>query len=179
MVPYVHSGYERRPDDHYPTIDTRCVDALIDTWEIIGAVVDCCAPNGSGIVDRMGPGWEAHCTASADDFGLGDWVVTNPPYLRGIVDEIASKVVAGVRSGKLDGAALLMRANWDLAACRAALFADPLYRGQTRMRFRPWWSEDRKAQPIHNYAWHVWAQGKGEPVVRYWPPAPPAPAPPA
>ena len=44
-----------------------------------------------------------------------------------------------------------------------------LYRGQTRMRFRPWWSGDRKAQPIHNYVWHVWAPGVGEPVIRYWP----------
>jgi hypothetical protein len=95
--------------------------------------------------------------------------VTNPPYKRGLVDEIANDVVFQVRCGMAEGAAMLMRANWDMAACRSALFSDPLYRGQTRMRFRPWWSEDRKAQPIHNYVWHVWADGEGEPVIRYWP----------
>ena len=98
-------------------------------------------------------------------------IVTNPPYSRGVVDAIADATIARVRSGQVLGVALLMRANWDLAQRRAHLFALPEYAGQTRMRFRPWWSEERKAQPIHNFVWHVWAGHRpgAEPVVRYWP----------
>lgn len=170
MVPYVHSNYERRADDHYPTIDGRCVQALVDTWPISGRIVDCCAPQGSGIVDELRRlGYDAHAAPEVVGTAAVDWIVTNPPYKRGLVDEIATTIVDRVRRGRTGGAALLMRANWDLAACRAELFADPLYRGQTRLRFRPWWSEDRKAQPIHSYVFHVWHPGSGEPVIRYWP----------
>lgn len=100
-----------------------------------------------------------------------DWIITNPPYRRPTVDLIANDVLAMVRGGYVKGAAMLMRSNWDLAQRRTELFASPYYRGQTRLRFRPWWSEDRKCQPIHAYSWQVWTTtGEGPaPVVRYWP----------
>lgn len=169
--PYVHSNYERRPDDDYQTIDARCVQALIETWPVSGRIVDCCAPKGSGIVYALHKlGFlDAVCARSTSFVDPADWIVTNPPYKRGVVDEIANSIVARVRSGEVTGAALLMRANWDLARCRAALFADPLYRGQTRLRFRPLWSDERKAEPIHSFVHHIWTPGEGEPVIRYWP----------
>ena len=102
---------------------------------------------------------------------MTDWIVTNPPYKRGLVDEIARQAVHHCQQGQVQGVALLMRPIWDLAACRTGLFDLSLYRGQTRLQFRPWWSEERKAQPIHNFVWHVWAQGEGDPVVKYWPPS--------
>ena len=40
--------------------------------------------------------------------------MTNPPYGRDVVDAIAEATVARVRSGQVLGAALLMRASWDL-----------------------------------------------------------------
>ena len=88
-----------------------------------------------------------------DAFGEfeASYIVTNPPYGRGVVDTIAEATIARVRSGQVLGVAMLMRANWDLAQRRANLFALPEYAGQIRMRFRPWWSEERKAQPIHNF----------------------------
>jgi hypothetical protein len=46
-VPFVHSGYERKPDDDYQTVDPRCLQALLDTWEIDGTIVDCCGRHGS------------------------------------------------------------------------------------------------------------------------------------
>jgi hypothetical protein len=163
-VPYVHSGYERRADDHYPTIGGRCVEALLATWPIEGSIVDCCAPQGSAIVNQLlDAGHDAHCIADAFAAFKADWIVTNPPYQRGLADRIAQSAVVRVGSGAVHGAAFLMRANWDLAQVRAEIFASDLYRGQTRMRFRPWWSDDR-------YVWHVWSLGAGdEPVVRYWP----------
>lgn len=174
-VPFVHSRFARRASDHYPTIDSRCVQALLDTWNVEGKVVDCCAPQGSGIVDALrelaDDRVHAVCAETADAPFRADWIVTNPPYARGIVDEIAQVIVSRVVSGEVLGAAMLMRANWDLAACRADLFASPWYSGQTRMRFRPWWSESRSKQPIHSFAWLVWSRWgyDDEPVVRYWP----------
>lgn len=169
-VPYVHSGYERIPDDNYQTVDGRCVQALVETWPIEGRIVDCCAPQGSGIASWLKDnGHDAYCAGTVNFIDPADWIVTNPPYLRGVVDEIATGIVGRVRAGEVKGAVLLMRANWDLAACRSALFADPLYRGQTRLRFRPFWSEDRRAQPIHSFVLHVWSEGSGEPIIRYWP----------
>lgn len=172
-VPYVHSGYERRADDHYPTVDGRLLEALQDTWDIGGRIIDCCAPQGSGIVDWLrSNGLDAHCEPTAFGGEPADWLVTNPPYLRGLVDGIARVALARLRRREVHGVAFLTRASWDLANCRADLFERPWYAGQTRMRFRPWWSEDRKAQPIHNFCWHVWMPGpRGEPVVRYWSPS--------
>lgn len=169
-VPYVHSNYERRADDHYPTIDGRCVQALVETWKLSGRLVDCCAPQGSGIADRLKElGYDAYCAGMVNFIDPADWIVTNPPYARGVVDEIAEAAIERLQWREVKGVAFLMRANWDLAIRRSELFDLCLYRGQTRMRFRPWWSEDRKAQPIHNYVWHVWTAGEGEPVIRYWP----------
>lgn len=171
--PFVHSRYERRAEDHYPTIDGRCVRALLDTWEIGGRIVDNCAPTGSGIVDFLrAVDHDAHCGERFEADFDADWIVANPPYMRGVVDAVVEDAVARVVGGRIKGAAFLMRANWDLAGRRAHLFDPPWHAGQTRMRFRPWWSEDRKAQPIHSFVWLVWARTEGEPVVRYWPRAP-------
>lgn len=172
-VPYVHSRFERRAQDHYPTIDSRCVDALLDTWPVFGEVVDCCAPQGSGIVDALnasgGFSGKAECASTADAPFKANWIVTNPPYARGIVNEIAQVIVSRVASGNISGAAMLMRANWDLARGRADLFEPPWYAGQTRLRFRPFWTNERTAQPIHSFVWLLWSKWNGEPVIRYWP----------
>ena len=170
-VPFVHSRYERLADDHYPTIDGRCVKALVETWTIKGVIVDCCAPKGCGIVDWLNDnGQDAYCVGTVDFSGHADWIVTNPPYKLGLVNRIAWQALARLERREVEGVALLMRSTWDHAACRADLFASPLYRGQTRMRFRPWWSKERTANPIHNFVWHVWSRGEGGPVSRYWPP---------
>lgn len=168
---FVQSNYERRKDDFYPTVDDRCITALLDTWTIEGKVIDNCAPVASGILDVLrARGYE--CEGSSDAFAQfeADWIVTNPPYSRDIVDRIAKNAVDRLAEGKVKGVAFLMRANWDLAACRAPLFEAPYYAGQTRMRFRPWWTAERSKQPIHNFVWHVWQKNDGpEPVIRYWP----------
>lgn len=182
-VPFVHSGYERKENDDYQTIDPRCVQALVETGEMnfpkpYGGYrcVDICGSHGSGIVTQL-------LEHGYDAFGLTnalvpltkeslDIVVTNPPYARGIVDDIAGHVIREMqKQNGPDEAYFLMRANWDCAIGRAWMFDNPLYRGQLRMRFRPWWSEERKAQPIHNYVWHRWSRNMVDapPSVSYWP----------
>lgn len=169
-VPYVHSNYERIADDNYQTVDSRCVKALVDTVQIptYMRIVDCCSPNGSGIVDTLNK-LNYLAFGTSDAFGLFDatWIVSNPPYKRGLVDKIINAQID--RIPKVEGVAMLLRSNFDFAKSRYGMFSTPYYYGQIHMMFRPWWSEDKKAQPIHNFVWHIWRMGAGkEPVVKYW-----------
>ena len=184
-VPFVHSGYARKENDDYQTIDTRCIQALMETPEMglredlikcpNKKVVDICASHGSGIVTTLNNyGFEAEGREEAflplNKQGIHA-IVTNPPYDRRIVDKIVCHVLEQltVTDGPCS-AYFLMRANWDFASSRSWLFDNAMYRGQLRMRFRPWWSEERKAQPIHNYVWHHWSFFEaGPPIISYWP----------
>jgi hypothetical protein len=172
-TPYVHSGYERKEHDDYQTIDGRCVDALVDSLSILDPpFVDMCGRFGSGITDRLrAKGFDARNLNDAftDDIPYC-WITTNPPYDRKIVDTFTRRAIHLIEEEKVAGACFLMRANWDFAVSRKNLFDTGTYYGQVRMRFRPWWSEERKAQPIHNYVWHVWTNPRHlHPVIHYWP----------
>ena len=168
MPPYVHSNYARIKDDNYQTVDSRCIQALVDTVALSGRIIDCCSPDGSGIVDSLkGMGYLARGVADAFGNFEGMWVVSNPPYKRGLVDKIINAQID--RLGNVEGVAMLLRNNFDFAKSRYIMFTSPYYYGQIHMMFRPWWSEDKKAQPIHNFVWHIWRLGTGkEPVVKYW-----------
>lgn len=188
-VPYVHSGYDRKENDDYQTVDGRCVQALVDSlrgspvWLAKNhAIVDMCGSHGSGIIRALATQGYAKVWAAKEAFERHetDWIITNPPYDRAIVDKYARHALKQIEEGEVYGAAFLMRANWDMARSRAPLFESPFYHGQIRMRFRPWWSEDRKAQPIHNYVWHIWYVEQhmntlenedriARPQIYYWP----------
>lgn len=172
-VPYVHSNYERIEDDNYQTVDPRCVQALVETASIIrGKIVDCCSPNGSGIVDKLRSlGFVAD--GMSDAFSLTedvDWIVSNPPYKRGLVDKIIWRQIERLEFEHVFGVAMLLRSNFDFAKSRWGMFNNLWYFGQVRMMFRPWWSEDKKAQPIHNFVWHIWTAScmESQPSVWYW-----------
>lgn len=176
---FVHSGYERKENDDYQTIDHRCIDALVESIpELLlkdDRVVDFCGSHGSGIVTRLNELgiYSEGAKEAFTDHGQFDWIISNPPYDRKVVDDFANHALNHLEFlGKQNtrGVAFLMRANWDFAACRQNLFDRQDYMMQIRMRFRPWWSEERTAQPIHNYVWHVWYKNNPfkEPVLRYW-----------
>jgi hypothetical protein len=157
-IPFVHSNYERRPDDDYQTIDKRCVYGFLEHFPKIVSCVDVCAKNGSGIVDTL-----KECGYNAKGIGdaftndlITDWIVTNPPYKRPLVDQIIIQQMQRLARGQINGFAALLRSNFDFAKSRQPLFVNPYYYGQIKLCFRPWWSEERKAQPIHNYVWHIW-----------------------
>lgn len=168
--PYVKSNYERIKDDNYQTIDTRCVNALYYTIPVYGKVVDCCSPNGSSIVDVLKVhGLNAVEVEDAFSDFTADWVVTNPPYKRPLVDQILTEQIVRVQNGEFYGFAALLRNNFDFAKTRYDMFTNKNYWGQVHMMFRPWWSEEKKHQPIHNYVWHIWGkENDEEPFVRYW-----------
>jgi hypothetical protein len=167
-VPYVHSGYERIADDNYQTIDVRCIHALRSVVRLSGNIVDCCSPSGSGIVNFLiDEGYRA--AGVGDAFGdiEATWIVSNPPYKRGLVDKIINAQID--RIGYVEGVAMLLRNNFDFAKSRYDMFTHKFYWGAIHMMFRPWWTEDRTAQPIHNYVWHIWSLwAEKEPVVKYW-----------
>jgi hypothetical protein len=171
--PYVKSNYPRIPGDYYPTIDPRCVYALLQHIEIKKShtVFDVCAPQGSGIINTLkATGWEnAFCKPDAfEDLIMCDLIVTNPPFTRPLVDMIIERQIERVRHNQVSLFACLLRANFDFAKSRQTIFKDELYFGQIKMTFRPYWSEERKSAPIHNFVWHIWANSsKKFPVVFY------------
>lgn len=187
--PFVKSNYKRRKNDHYPTIDIRCVEALLDALPNSllalyaldeGEVVDCCAPNGSGIVKGMEQ-LGFHATGVGDAYSeiTARWIVSNPPYKKGVVDKIIKAQVDRIEAGgPVRGVAMLLRTGFDHAKKYAPLFDSYYYYGQIKMRFRPIWIKPKKGvkkkAPIHNYVWHIWIRKSGPPtppVVLYWPKA--------
>ena len=169
MKPYVHSNYERVAEDYYPTIDKRCVYGLL---EYIGVdnCVDVCSPNGSGIVDTLKEcGKTAYGIADAFvDKVNAEWIITNPPYKRVLVDKIINRCIRRIKDGEVFGVAVLLRSNFDYAKSRWDMFAgNEYYYGQIKLLFRPWWSVEHKKQPIHNFCWHIWVNELCYPVVHY------------
>ena len=169
QVPYVHSNFARVANDFYPTIDNRCVFGFLEHFAPNGLCVDVCAPDGSGIVDTLkASGYNAEGLPDAFAENIkAQWIITNPPYKRGLVDEIINRQIQRVESGEVFGLAVLLRSNFDFAKGRKAMFDHPLYFGQIKLCFRPYWSEERTAQPIHNYVWQVWSVSASIPRVLF------------
>lgn len=168
-VPFVHSNFERVEGDYYPTIDERCIDGFLQHFQPEYKIVDVCAPDGSGIVDTLVKrGYSALCRSDAfESMDFYQWIVTNPPYTRGLVDDIINRQISRLEDGQADNLAVLVRSGFDFAKGRAGMFSHPYYAGQIKLTFRPWWSENRTAQPIHNYAWQVWNRRQSD-APRIW-----------
>ncbi len=157
---YVTSGYARFEDDHYPTIDPRCMKALLSGWDIPFPALDpfCSSPETGLAPAQVGDLRDASQYRS---------VVTNPPYARNIVNDLVSQCVDKVKSGDVEVAALLMRLQWDCAKSRVALFESP-FACSLRLLFRPYWLTERKSSPIHNYQWLIWDnRWEGPPTIRH------------
>lgn len=164
--PYVKSKYPRVPGDYYPTIDRRCVYALLQHFKIkkTEIIFDVCAPQGSGIIDTLkATGLDnAFCKPDAfEETIMADWIITNPPYSRPLVDQIIERQIERVRQNHVSVFACLLRANFDFAKSRQHIFKNNfLYFGQVKMLFRPRWIKKSKGSPIHNYVWQIWANPK-------------------
>lgn len=153
-----YSAFERREDDNYPTIDERCLDGLLHYHpEIGGVLVDPCSRGGSALVDQLrARGMSAIGLDDAFAECEGDWLITNPPFKRAMVDRVVRHQIERVSSGKFHGLAVLVRSNWCYAKSREDIFNSRLYAGDVRLAFRVWWTEARDQEPKHNYVWHIW-----------------------
>ena len=170
--PYVNSNYPRIPDDYYPTIDPRCVYGFLEHFRPTGMVIDPCAPQGSGIVDTLTECGVA-AAGRADAFAgpwFVEWIVCNPPYKRGLVDEVIWRQIERIMDREVDYVAMLLRSNFAYARVHDELFKNSYYFGEIKLRFRPWWVADHSKQPIHNFSWHIWSKAHknfGRPVLPY------------
>lgn len=162
------SNFERKPGDHYPTIDTRCLDGLLHFFPLPvmrTRIVDVCANQGSAIVDELRlRGFDAHGIGDAfcsdEDLirfvgGKVDWIITNTPYELSKVDKIIWEQIERVQRRQVTVAAFLLRSTFDHAAKREEMFDHPTYAGQIKLCFRPWWTESRDKSPFHNYVWQI------------------------
>lgn len=171
---FVKSNFARVADDHYPTIDARCLNALLACRPLPTNVWEPCSPGGSALADQLeaaGHVVERGVNVLVEDPppGCRD-AVTNPPYAKPICNQIVFRLVELVRSGALDSAAVLVRSQWDHAGSRAPILGGWPFAGLVRLRFRPWWSEERKKSPIHSYQWAVWDRDHLDPpTVQYFP----------
>lgn len=171
--PFVKSNFPRRANDHYPTIDTRCTDGVVKMLDIPKPfeIVDICADQGSAIVDHLITlGYSAHGVGDAFQENIGgNFIITNTPYNRADVGPIMRRQIKRVADGEVFGAAFLLKTGFDHAKAYADMFDSPFYYGQIKLRFRPWWTEDRSVAPIHNYLWHIWKPNIMEnPCVLYY-----------
>lgn len=168
-TPFVKSSFDRVPGDYYPTIDKRCIDGFLQHFQPEYKIIDVCAPDGSGIVDTLiERGYDARCAPDAfADMLFTQWIVTNPPYERGLVDRIINRQIQRLVDGNADGLAVLVRSGFDFAKGRADMFSHSFYAGQIKLTFRPWWSTNHTAQPIHNYCWQIWLRKPQNPP-RVW-----------
>jgi len=157
-VPFVHSNFARITDDNYHTIDNRCVYGFLEHFTPFGLCIDVCSPSGSGIVETLKEcGYEASGVSDAFSDVDASWIITNPPFTRGLVDEIIYRQVDRVDKREVNGFACLLRSNFSFAKGRIPMFSrNKHYLCKIELLFRPWWSQEKKAQPIHNYAWYIW-----------------------
>ena len=166
---FVQSNFKREASDHYPTIDKRCTFGLLEHVQPVSSI-DVCAPTGSGIVEVLKKcGYDSRCIGDAFTPGVRtQWIITNPPYERPLVDQIIERQIQRIADGEVFGVAMLLRTSFDHATTRKVIFKScEFYHGQIKLLFRPWWNIERKKGPIHNYVWHLWTGLAGTPVVLY------------
>ena len=160
---FTHSSYERRENDHYPTIDRRCMKALLNTWDFPLPAIDVCTKVGEPT-----PLKPAVNGTFKETLGEYRSIITNPPYKKGVVDGVVERIIDTVKKGHIEFATILVRVQWDCASTRDKFFNNKHFAGATRLQFRPYWSSERKHSPIHSYQWLVWKDKvEGFPVLKY------------
>lgn len=176
------SGHARVPNDFYGTVDTGCTYALLSfldaqgrgvagktVWEPAagqGHISKVCRLRGAEVVESdIAPQTE---DAVRFDFTTGDrphldfgdkgadFVITNPPYKRAVIDAFMSRCVALANAGKT--CALLMRNEVDSAGTRHKFFTGcPVFDTKLTLLWRPRWIAGSTGSPRHNYAWFIWS----------------------
>lgn len=175
-----NSGYARREYDAYYTPEwvTR---ALLDSgYPFCGPVWEPACGNGqvAGVIKDRFP-VVATDIQNDLDFMRCDFapqrvasIITNPPYTNS-ADFIrhAIEIMAPVQ-GQV---AMLLRTDYDHAACRATLFRDnPAFACKLVLMKRIVWFVEAngkpKASPSYNHAWYIWDhRHEGPPTIGYAP----------
>lgn len=169
------SEHERRPLNFYPTPEelTRAILPRLERFKHGGSILEPCCGDGaiSKILNEAG-----HIVRSYDIENYGfegchgienfldrktvrkdcKAIVTNPPYdKRGnLTVEIVRHAIKLMEANR-GSVFMLLRSNWNTASTRRDLYEHPFV-GKHNMLWRPYWTEERKASPMHNYSWFEW-----------------------
>jgi hypothetical protein len=168
------SGYERRPNEDYPTPDWVAAAIAgylkrraLHVWEP--------AAGNSAFAKALGSaGFKVY--ASADDFFQYrappheriDAIATNPPYgddRRGL---LACAFIRHALALEVRIVAMLLRVDFDSGKTRADLFRDhPAFAGKITLLDRIKWFPGSSG-PSDNHAWFIWDRHhRGAPWIAY------------
>lgn len=168
------SGYERRPNEDYPT--PAWVAAVIAgylrgralyVWEPAAgnsAFAKALAAHGFK-VDMTAGDFLQHATPPHDRI---DAIATNPPYGDDRRADLARAFIRHALSLKIRTVAMLLRVDFDSGKTRVDLFRDcPAFAGKIILLDRIKWF-DGPSSPSDNHAWFIWdRQHRGRPWLDY------------
>ena len=183
------SGHDRVENDFYGTIDTDCTRVLLDflarrgtsvlrrtVWEPAcgqGHISKICRLYGATVFESdiapQVPGAATFDFTQAEDFTCAgfnlpanpDFIFTNPPYKRELIDAFMSKCVMYAKDYGIT-CAMLMRNEVDSAVTRTKFFRDcPQFDTKLSLLWRPRWIANSKGSPRHNYAWFIGSRAAG------------------
>lgn len=171
------SRFARKDDDFYPS-PSWCFELAVQMMQHIDpsllAWENACG-DGAGSRVLESAGYTVRSTDLVDrGYGLGgvdflnvsrakrvDWIVTNPPYMKGLIDAFIARCLEWARVWGC-GVAMLVRNEWDCAGAKPnrgpLLEQSGIYVGKLVLTQRPRWfpkTEDDNA-PRHNYCWLFW-----------------------
>jgi methylase of polypeptide subunit release factors len=124
------------------------------------------------VLRSAGYGVEATDIATGVDFLASsstdvDAIICNPPYT--LAQEFIEHAIELVRPAGF--VAMILRCDFDHAACRAHLFKDaPTFCKKVALTKRVRWFANPKTQPSFNHSWFVWDhQHREQPTLAYAP----------
>jgi hypothetical protein len=166
------SGYDRRPDEAYPT--PSWVAAIFADWlkgEGVNVIWEPAA--GEGVLASALAVEGIEVVATRDDFfwrtampeGVSV-IATNPPY--GPASRLAAEFIRHAFKLKAERLILLLKVDFDSGKTRTDLFRDQLtFAGKIVLLDRIKWF-DGPRNPSENHALYIWDRSHcGEPWIRY------------
>lgn len=168
------SGYERRPDEDYPTPDWVAAAIAgylrvraLHIWEPAagnGALADALVDRGFGVI----PTTDNFLARAVPPDSRIDAIVTNPPYGDDRRGGQACSFIRHALSFEVAIVAMLLRIDFDSAKSRVWLFRDnPRFAGKITLLHRIQWFPGDSG-PSDNHAWFLWDRAhRGPPWIEY------------
>jgi hypothetical protein len=167
------SGYERKSDEAYDTIEWPVVALLAHLRSKPARVWDPCEGAGRMVATLRAQGVDA--IGTNDDFfaitaspaGVSH-LITNPPYGENRRGELAVRFIEHALALKVPHIAMLLRVDFDSAKSRQHLFRRrETFAGKVVLLDRIKWFEG-PSSPSDNHAWFLWSTAHvGSPTVNY------------
>lgn len=166
-MPQRNSGYERKPNDYYPTPDW-VTEALFDYVDLkpYNMIWEPACGDGAmqRVIQRLCPGKlvfgsdiEFDFLARSEKAWQVPCIITNPPYSH--AEAFVHQALCLTRDH--DGmVAMLLSNEFDTAKGRSYLFANKRFAKKIVLTQRIMWFEpkpgEKRKSPTSNHAWYVW-----------------------